>query len=112
MLYVRGRLGIVRDLSGSHGAAAVRLRFGPHVPAVDPSQGSRIRSGSPEVDICLPVPAASFRPLRSILLPPRVAHLQNVLGAQTARAARARHPATGEPCARAPLCEHRTVIHV
>lgn len=71
---------------------------------MDPSQRSGIRGGPPAVDIRLPLPAASFRPLRSILLPARVAHLQNVLGAQTARAARARHPATGEPCARACPC--------
>lgn len=79
---------------------------------MDPSQRSGLRGGPPEVDVRLPLPAASLRPLRSILLPARVAHLQNVLGAQAARAARARHPETGEPCARVPLCEHRTVIHV
>lgn len=74
-MFVGRQRGIVPDLSGNHGAFAVRLWFASYLPTVDPSQRSRIRGGSPEVDICLPLPAASLCPLRFLLLPPRVAHL-------------------------------------
>lgn len=78
------------------GPAAVPGRTGRHVPPVDQSQRSRLRDRPPEMDLRVSVPAAALRHIRRVLLCARVAHLQDVLCAQTARSARARHPATGE----------------
>lgn len=49
------------DLPGHDGSTVVFRRFGGFVPAVDQSQRSRLRDSSPEVDICVLVPAAALR---------------------------------------------------
>ena len=86
----------VPDPSRRHVSASGPRRTGPVAAAVDPSQRSRVRGRSPEVDLCLFVPAAALRHIRCLLLCAHVAHIQDVLCAQTARPARARHPETGE----------------
>ena len=87
---------LVPDPSRRHVSASVSRRTGGVVPAVDPSQRSRLRDRSPEVDLCLFVPAAALRHIRCLLLCAHVDHIQDVLCAKTARPARARHPETGE----------------
>lgn len=96
------------------GSAAVSGRSARPVPALDQSQRFRLRDRSPEVDICLLVPAAAVCRLRCVLLCEGMAYLQDVLCTQTARPAGARHPATGERailcvcvCV---LCVHRCVL--
>lgn len=78
------------------GAVVVFRSFGRNVPAVDQSQRSGLCYRSPKVDICLSLPAASLRHFRRVLLCEGLAHFQDVLCTETTRAARARHPATGE----------------
>lgn len=63
---------------------------------MDQSQRSGPRDRAPQVDICVFVPAAALRHIRCVLLRQNVGHLQDVLCAQTARAAGTKHPATGE----------------
>lgn len=97
------------DVIRNDGSAVVFSWCGRPVPSVDQSQRSRLRDRSPEVDICVSVPAAALRHIRRVLLCARVAHFQDVLRAQTARPARARHPATGEPPSSDGACVHRCV---
>lgn len=84
------------DPVSDHGRAALPRRPAVPLPDLDPDQRPGLRDRAPALDLRLPLLAAAVRRLRRLLLCARVAHLQDVLRAQAARPARARHPAAGE----------------